>query len=313
MSQTLRYKLVNRLKGHRGAINALVFLADGTKLLSGADDQTVRYWDFDKGECIQELRNERWGQITALNTYQHDQSTFLFEFITQAITTSAIFKMNDSIEVQALDAKNDRFVIGSHSGVVKMYDILNGHTSSRLSEGPKLCIDATSTGLEHPLNTLSTRKLQGANGSAKLSPNQRVMAVHNLNSGHFDIYNPFDTEQPITSLTVSEGSNPSGHLMKYCSFAEEEACALVCSGDEGLLHVFQVATGPHVQTLRHNHDCSTIYTVVTLSTQDQHFIASGESQEWLAICVWSKPSDQKYVADCLARRIKEMEDVQALE
>ncbi len=43
-----------------------------------ADDQTVRYWDLDQGECIQVLRDERWGQITALNTYDHDQSTFLF-------------------------------------------------------------------------------------------------------------------------------------------------------------------------------------------------------------------------------------------
>ncbi|KAK0463371.1 WD40-repeat-containing domain protein [Armillaria novae-zelandiae] len=299
MSQMLRYKLVNRLKGHRGVINALVFLADGTKLLSGADDQTVRYWDLDKGECIQELRDERWGQIMALNTYQHDQSMFLFvgtgrgvvsifplsnqteEFITQAIATSAVFKMNNSIKVQALDVKNDRFIVSSHSGIMKM-----------------LCIDATSTGLEHPPNTLSTRKLQGTNGSAKLSPNQRVMAVHNLNSGHFDIYNPFNTEQPITSLTVSEGSNLLGHLMKYCSFAEEELRPAHTSRLSGII----MTAALYIQ-----------WWSVTLSTQDQHFIASGESQERPAIRVWSKPSDQKYVVDCLARWIEETEDAQALE
>ncbi|KAK0222470.1 WD40-repeat-containing domain protein [Armillaria nabsnona] len=358
MSETLSYGLVNRLKGHHRAINALIFLADGTKLLSGADDQTVRYWDLDQGECIQVLRDERWGQITALNTYDCDQSMFLFvgtgrgvvsifplsnrtkEFIIQANTTSAVFNMNDSIEVQALDAKNGRFVVGSHLGVVKMYDILDG----RLSEGPKwilntgdiphslifvgnsnqciilhtvytgemLCVDAASASPEHPPNTLSTRKLQGANGSAKLTSDQRIMVVHNLNSGRFDIYNPFDTEQPNTSLTISEGNNPSGHLIKYCSFAEEESRALVCSGDEGLVHVFQVVTGVHVQTLRHSHDCSTIYAVTTISSQDRHFIASGESQDHPAICVWSKPTDQRHEVDCLARQIKEAEEAQAL-
>ncbi|KAK0214616.1 WD40-repeat-containing domain protein [Armillaria nabsnona] len=266
MSETLSYGLVNRLKGHRRAINALVFLVDGTKLLSGADDQTVRYWDLDQGECIQVLRDERWGQITALNTYDCDQSMFLFVGTGRGVVS--IFPLSNR---------------------TKMYDILDG----RLSEGPKwilntgdiprslifvgnsnqyiilhtvytgemLCVDAASASPEHPPNILSTWKLQGANGSAKLTSDQRIMVVHNLNSGRFDIYNPFDTEQPNTLLTISEGNNPSGHLIKYCSFAEEESRALVCSGDEGLVHVFQVATGVHIQTLRHSHDCSTIYAV----------------------------------------------------
>ncbi len=106
------------------------------------------------------------------------------------------------------------------------------------------------------------------------------MAVHNLNSGRFDIYNPFDTEQPNTSLTVSEGNNPSGHLIKYCSFAEEESRALVCGGDEGLVHVFQVATGAHVQTLRHSHGEKSPFRLswyVLTTCRLQHYICSDGS------------------------------------
>ncbi|KAJ7711805.1 WD40-repeat-containing domain protein [Mycena metata] len=50
-----------------GPVNSLLFIKDATLLVSGGDDQVVRVWDVGSGECLQELRDPQWGQITALS------------------------------------------------------------------------------------------------------------------------------------------------------------------------------------------------------------------------------------------------------
>ena len=46
------------LSGHAKAVNSVGFSADGSKVVSGSDDKTVKIWNADSGEVIQTLSGE---------------------------------------------------------------------------------------------------------------------------------------------------------------------------------------------------------------------------------------------------------------
>ncbi|PBK88833.1 WD40 repeat-like protein [Armillaria gallica] len=296
MPSSTRYRLFRKLEGHQGAINCLVFFNDGDSLLSGADDQSVRHWRIDSSQCIQELRNERWGQ----------------EFNAQASLMLAIFDMNDSVEVQALDRLNGQFAVASHSGCIKVFKI----TNNKLSEAPlwSVAIRDIPRGLAfagHSNDHLMIFTVYtGEVGSAMLSPDQRTLAVHNLNTDQFDLYpqNPFPAS-PMTSLTVS--TTACGHLIKQCAFAEEQAHSLVCGGDNGTTYIFDIAMGDRLQQLAHKNDSSNIYAVATFSSRDRHLIASGETEDPPMISIWSKPTEMKEMADRHDRQIRQAQEEEA--
>jgi WD40 repeat protein len=42
------------------AVNCVVTLPDGRRVLSGSSDSSLRVWDVDTGECVQELKGHGW-------------------------------------------------------------------------------------------------------------------------------------------------------------------------------------------------------------------------------------------------------------
>ena len=46
------------LSGHARYVFSVGFSADGSKVVSGSDDQTVKIWNADSGEVIQTLSGE---------------------------------------------------------------------------------------------------------------------------------------------------------------------------------------------------------------------------------------------------------------
>jgi WD40 repeat protein len=44
------------LKGHTSYVTSVVFNHDGTKIVSGSRDNTIRVWNVDTGECISTLK-----------------------------------------------------------------------------------------------------------------------------------------------------------------------------------------------------------------------------------------------------------------
>ena len=46
------------LSGHADAVTSVGFSADGSKVVSGSRDQTVKIWNADSGEVIQTLSGE---------------------------------------------------------------------------------------------------------------------------------------------------------------------------------------------------------------------------------------------------------------
>ncbi|KAK0497136.1 WD40-repeat-containing domain protein [Armillaria luteobubalina] len=347
------YRLLQTLHGHRNAVNCVLFFQNGELLVSGGDDQCVRCWNISTGKCIQMLMEERWGQVTALSLYepQPDESgsTVLFvgtgrgtvtayplstgkqTFNAYAGVTADVFVMNDSVESQAVDPLNRRFVVGSHQGSVKMFDIVDDKLSEmpqwnlELDDTPRSIIfygnisqyimintlyDGNSINLEanvpdvseEPENRkpvrISTRQLQGSTGSTVLSPDGTAMVVHNLRSDKFDVYKPLDAALPILSLSVSEVHEDL--FAKGAAFGEPGGRTLVCGGDNGHLHVYTLM-GNHVQTLKHKNDWSTIYAVTTTVTQDYYLITSAESLDPPKICIWAKEMDERVKEKSLER------------
>jgi len=48
-------KCIRTLEGHSQRVNAVSWSADGTRICSGSDDNTVRVGEVSSGECIQTL------------------------------------------------------------------------------------------------------------------------------------------------------------------------------------------------------------------------------------------------------------------
>ena len=46
------------LSGHADLVTSVGFSADGSKVISGSDDKTVKIWNADSGEVIQTLSGE---------------------------------------------------------------------------------------------------------------------------------------------------------------------------------------------------------------------------------------------------------------
>ena len=46
------------LSGHAGMVRSVAFSADGSKVVSGSDDKTVKIWSADNGEVLQTLSGE---------------------------------------------------------------------------------------------------------------------------------------------------------------------------------------------------------------------------------------------------------------
>ncbi|KAI9453762.1 WD40-repeat-containing domain protein, partial [Russula earlei] len=56
---------VKTLKGHQGPVRAVVFSPDGTRIVSGSEDCTVRMWDTSTGAAIQTLESN-WTSVRAI-------------------------------------------------------------------------------------------------------------------------------------------------------------------------------------------------------------------------------------------------------
>ncbi|KAK0442622.1 WD40-repeat-containing domain protein [Armillaria borealis] len=322
------YRCLRRLKGHNGPVNCLLFYQNGDMLASGGDDQCVRCWEVNTGRCRQELNDDRWAQVTALDFLQEDRhlnlspilfigtgrgvvSMYPFSNASKTSSMAKVFDFNDSVEVQALDSLNQRLAVASHSGRVKMFKIDRQKnvleplwTFKVTTDIPRsllfygngnqqvlihtLCVGRVLCREANTGSAVSEDRLDGGVGSGALSPDGRISAVHDISNAQFDLYDPPTSVK--SSKTMSLPSNVP--MVKHCLFAEEGGRRLVFGRDEGCAFVWDVGTGNHVQRLDHEEDSGTIYSVATFSSPDRYFIASGEATKDSEIYVWSKPTER---------------------
>ena len=50
-----KFTCLKTLEGHEGDVNSVAYSPDGTKIISGSKDETVKIWDANTGECLKTL------------------------------------------------------------------------------------------------------------------------------------------------------------------------------------------------------------------------------------------------------------------
>ncbi|KAJ6497229.1 quinon protein alcohol dehydrogenase-like superfamily [Mycena vitilis] len=335
MDQYKKYStLVPDRPGKAHAVNALVFFEHGTLLAS--DDQVVRIWDIRSGDCLQELKDTSWGQILNLSLLVDTIGQLLFvgtargvvsifpwepvsnRFVKPYSTATNVFKLDEAVESQAIDRVNSRFAAGSRAGQIKMYSIRDRRsldsmwtieveqiprglffvgegnekalTMYTLKPGPVLSFNSATGAYE-----TATGDFRGGVGFVALSPTGREQAIHNISEDKFEIHKLGSSSPVCLSVSANSGK------IKGAVFAEG-GNTLICGGDDGFLHIFDVTRAAESQSLTHA-DCSTIYAVAAHTSEDYHLIASGESENPAHIYVWVRPTERKVLAD----RRKQME------
>ncbi|KZS97694.1 WD40 repeat-like protein [Sistotremastrum niveocremeum HHB9708] len=179
--------LVNELEGHEGCVNALCWSADGSILLSGGDDQTIRLWRIDEQEHTTEFP---FTTRACLRT-GHTANIFNVQFLANSskVATCAgdnqirVFdinripestdKSNETVHpyssaclsvlrchtarVKRLTAESspDHFLSVAEDGTVRLHDLRTQHSCSRRGRGcpPPL------VHVPHDLSTLAVSAL----------------------------------------------------------------------------------------------------------------------------------------------------------
>ena len=150
-----RYRQVATLERHQAPVNCLAFAREGGVFASGGDDQKVVLWDIKSFKPSQTLtdQNGRWGQITCLQFIEGPTgevlcfgtgrgSIVMFKRSKRSvsirtqwynmglnkkkgdfaeISNARVFPPSDSVECFDYCKINQRFVMTSHFGMVKMF------------------------------------------------------------------------------------------------------------------------------------------------------------------------------------------------
>ena len=66
MFDSMTGERIRQLSGHTGAVRALVFSCDGTRLASGCKGRSVRYWDAQSGAQLSVQADQHTKEVTSL-------------------------------------------------------------------------------------------------------------------------------------------------------------------------------------------------------------------------------------------------------
>ena len=51
-----KFKCLQTLEGHSSVVNSVAYSPDGTKIISGSDDATIKIWEANTGQCLKTLK-----------------------------------------------------------------------------------------------------------------------------------------------------------------------------------------------------------------------------------------------------------------
>jgi WD40 repeat protein len=126
-------------RGHTNRVEAVAFTPDGTKALSGANDQTLILWDIATGQVIRrfEGHTEMVGTVAMHPDGRHalsgsnDTTMILWDLETgQAIRT---FQATDEVQGVALSPDGRQALSSSQDGLLTLWDVETGREIHRLT------------------------------------------------------------------------------------------------------------------------------------------------------------------------------------
>ena len=127
------YKLLQTLEGHSGYVYSVAYSPDGTKIISGSYDKTIKIWDANTGECLKTLEGHSdWVNSVA---YSPDGTKIISGSYDKTIkiwdaNTGQCLKTLDghkySVWSVAYSPDGTKIISGSEDKTIKMWDANTG-------------------------------------------------------------------------------------------------------------------------------------------------------------------------------------------
>ena len=127
------YKLLKTLNGHSKTVNSVAYSPDGTKIISGSDDETIKIWDTNKGDHLQTLR----GHADYVNSvaYSPDGTKIISGSLDKTVKIwdentgvclQTLTGHSESVRSVAYSPDGTKIISGSGDNTIKIWDANTG-------------------------------------------------------------------------------------------------------------------------------------------------------------------------------------------
>eukprot|EP01043_Picozoa_sp_COSAG02_P033365 COSAG02_NODE_2273_length_9263_cov_10.296377_1_plen_780_part_10 len=130
---------IHQLMGHSDDVNSASFSPDGTKVVSGSHDQTVRIWDAVTGECEQTLQGHS-SHVTSASfspdgtkvvSGSHDRTVRIWDAVTGECEQT-LQGHSSYVRSASFSPDGTKVVSGSHDQTVRIWDAVTGECEQTL-------------------------------------------------------------------------------------------------------------------------------------------------------------------------------------
>jgi WD40 repeat protein len=136
--------LLMTLEGHRSGVTAVAFSPDGSRLVSGSHDHTLRLWDARTGAAIGEPMKGHKGLVNAVAfspdgtrivSGSSDNTLRLWDAATGAALCEPLEGHSSNVNAVAFSPDGSRLVSGSHDHTLRLWDAHTGAPLGKPLEG----------------------------------------------------------------------------------------------------------------------------------------------------------------------------------
>jgi WD40 repeat protein len=238
------------LSGHTGGVGSITFSSDGTLLVSGSDDRTVKLWDIQTGGVIKTFHGHTHWVDSVSISFNHitiasgsrDSTLCLWDI--QAGECCHIINQEQAVEYVSFSPTNSQHLVSISGGVVHQWDI-DGHKIEPTYQGSYAAFSLDGAYLALCEGKVTT--VQDSNSGAILaklptdkaaksccfSPNGRLVAVAASATAY------------VWDIT---GSDPhlietfTGHTDRITSLTFSSSSSLISASDDKSVKFWQIGT-----------------------------------------------------------------------
>ncbi|KAF8694677.1 hypothetical protein AX14_001956 [Amanita brunnescens Koide BX004] len=282
-------KELNTLNGHTGVVTSVAFSSDGTRIVSGSNDQSVRVWDALMGEELNSLHGHT-GRVKSV-AFSTDGTRIVSGSIDESVrvwdawTGEELMALNghtNYVQSVAISSDGTRIISGSDDNSVRVWDAstgeelktLNGHIDyvqsvAFSSDGTRI-ISGSNDRSVRVWDASTGKKLKTINGHTRY-----VRSVAFLSDGARIVSGSDDLSVRVwDARTGKELKRLNGHAdyVKFVS-SSNDGTRIVSGSDDGSVRVWDASTGKEPRALNGH---TSYVTSIAFST-DGTRIASGSS------------------------------------
>ncbi|GAB1521047.1 hypothetical protein RhiTH_004138 [Rhizoctonia solani] len=249
------------LMGHTSYVNSVVFSSDGLHLASGSYDKTVRVWDVQTGQPVSTPLEGHTGPVCSvcscptdsrIASGSLDKTVRVWDPQTSQTVLGLLTAHSGPVYSVAFSHNGAFIASGSTNNTIQVYDTRTGHTVLGPLEG----------------HTNAIRSVIFSPDSTRLfsCSDDGTIRVWNVQDIHTS--NPLPTASSLSSAILCIRYSRSGTRL------------VSGSAEDGLIHVWDVATGQLALGPLHGHK----YGILSVDySADDRYIASGSEDKTLRI------------------------------